>query len=66
MTTPASPSSSPQPPLQEIRLPWYVIVGGMIIVTVIIMFTFSKPLDTTPPQESPVISTNSPQGNQSQ
>lgn len=49
-----APATAPtQPaPLAEIRLPWYVIVGGMIIITAIIMFTFSKPLDTTPPAES--------------
>ncbi|MCX7846420.1 MAG: hypothetical protein N2595_00080 [bacterium] len=41
-----------QPPQQEIRLPWYVIVGGMITITVVIMFTFSNPLDTTPPPPS--------------
>jgi|GEM_PF-4652265 len=44
--------SAPVPPVAEIRLPWYVIVGGMILVTIIIMFTFSKPLDTTPPEQT--------------
>jgi len=43
--------TAPVAPVAEIRLPWYVIAGGMILVTIIIMFTFSKPLDTTPPQQ---------------
>lgn len=47
---PATAPTQPAPPA-EIRLPWYVIVGGMIIITAIIMFTFAKPLDTTPPAQ---------------
>lgn len=49
--TPVTAPTQPAP-LAEIRLPWYVIVGGMIIITAIIMFTFAKPLDTTPPAPS--------------
>jgi hypothetical protein len=35
----------------EVRLPWYVIVGGMLIVTAIIMAVCAGPLDTAPDQE---------------
>ncbi len=38
----------PVSPHVEIRLPWYIIAGGMIVITVIIMFAFAKPLNTTP------------------
>ena len=36
---------------QEVRLPWYAIVAGMLVVTAIIIAVCAGPLDTSPDQE---------------
>jgi hypothetical protein len=38
--------------VREVRIPWYYIVGAMLIITAVIIVLFSKPLDTTPLSQS--------------
>ena len=40
-------------PVKEIRIPWYYIVLGMLIVTIAIIFLFAGPLNTSPDQPVP-------------
>lgn len=35
---------------REIAIPWYLISGGMLIATIIILFAFARPLNTSPDQ----------------
>ena len=41
-----------QPMVQkEVHIPWYVIVGVMVLVAAIIIFVFAGPLNTSPDQK---------------
>jgi len=38
----------------EIHLPWYMILGTMLMLTAMIIFVCASPLDTTPLAQEPV------------
>ena len=42
--------STPQQNAAEVRIPWYWLVGAMLLVTALIIVLFAGPLNTSPNQ----------------
>lgn len=46
-------SQHPHHAPREIHLPWYMILGTMLMLTAMIIFVCASPLDTTPLAQEP-------------